>query len=65
MDTNHGSCLFCGKPVMALEIDGGGQASFCPECLEKLENEELLEIKHETILLKKPLIEVIIGYPTH
>lgn len=50
---------------MALEIDGGGQASFCPECLEKLENEELLEIKHETILLKKPLIEVIIGYPTH
>ncbi|MHC1570210.1 MAG: hypothetical protein ACXQTA_04205 [Candidatus Syntropharchaeales archaeon] len=64
MSDNQGRCLFCGKPVRVVEIDGGGQVSFCPDCFKKLEEAKVLEIKHDVVILKKPLIEVILSYPT-
>ncbi|OFV68241.1 MAG: hypothetical protein SCAL_000881 [Candidatus Syntrophoarchaeum caldarius] len=61
--TNHVVCLFCGKPVKTLDVDGGGVVSFCTDCLQKLEDADLVEIERDLVRLKKSLIEVIIGYP--
>lgn len=54
-------CLFCmdeiAKPT---KVRGGGRASFCDSCAEKLEKKGLLR-KHQDgmIELMKPLLDVI------
>lgn len=58
---NNPKCLFCGAPLeKPMNVRGGGRASFCDSCAEKLEKKGLLRwYKDRTIGLKKPLLHVI------
>ena len=58
---NNPKCLFCGAPLeKPMNVRGGGRASFCDSCAEKLEKKGLLKwYKDKTIGLKKPLLHVI------
>lgn len=59
--SNNPKCLFCGAPLeKPMNVKGGGRASFCDSCAEKLEKKGLLRwYKDRTIGLRKPLLHVI------
>ena len=59
--SNNLKCLFCEAPLeKPINVKGGGRASFCDSCAEKLEKKGLLRwYNDKTIGLGRTLLHVI------
>ena len=59
-------CELCGREIDGpVALAGGGRASFCDSCMEKLEAGGYLErVEEGTIKLNKSLFDLLADYPS-